>query len=112
LSLLVAGVMPPKRTGVARPTSWPGSGLLGLGVVDIGVVVPETFHVDRSFLPQHVIDGPAQASGQDAQGLGLAVLLFPAGQEALGLVALPGQQAGRLREGPGVRSQEDRTRGE
>src|SRR5438093_2402569 len=68
-------------------TAWLAGRLLGLHRRALGLAVPEAFAVEGLFLPQHVIDSPAQPRRQDAQGLGLAVPFFLASQETLGLVA-------------------------
>src|SRR6516162_8225184 len=60
----------------------------------------EPFAVEDLALAQQVKNGPAQPRGQGSQGAGLAVLLLPPGQPALGLLAFAEQQAGRLGEGP------------
>src|SRR6516165_3086843 len=67
---------------------------------DLGFAVPKAITIEGPLLPEHVIDGPAQPRRQDAQGLGLAMLLLLSGQETLGLVTLPGQETGGLGEGP------------
>src|SRR5215831_10738628 len=87
----------PRSFGATGPLH--GS-LLQLGRRHAGLAVPKAFRIERLLLPQHLIDGPTQPCGQDAQGLGLAVFLLLPRQEALGLVALARQEAGGLGEGP------------
>ena len=69
--------------------TWPlHCSLLQLGRRGAGLAIPEAFGIERLLLPQHVINRSTQPCRQDAQRLGLAVLLLLARQEALGLVAL------------------------
>jgi hypothetical protein len=49
---------------------------------------------------EQVVDGPAQACGEGAQGPRLAAFLLPACQPALGRLAGAQEQGGRLGEGP------------
>src|SRR5690348_15006592 len=63
-------------------------------------LVPEAAFVEGDALGEHVVDGPSQLGGQDAQRLGrpafLLLLLLP----APGSFALPQKQTCRLRESP------------
>src|SRR5262249_10971045 len=60
----------------------------------------EASGVEGLLLAEQVVDAAAQPRGERPQGAGLAVLLLPAGEPALGLVALAEEPAGSLGEGP------------
>src|SRR5713101_3350152 len=76
------------------------SGGMATSILGATRFVPEACFVEGDLLAEHVIDGPRQLSGQDAQRLGrsafLRLLLLP----AAGPFALPQKQTCRLREGP------------
>src|SRR5262249_4458382 len=61
---------------------------------------PEACLVEGDLLVQHVIDGPAELGGEDAQRLAFAAFLLLTLEPLLGTLALAEKQTCRLREGP------------
>src|SRR5262245_7587754 len=99
-----AGVVPVRASGYVpcyQPNVLSPSSLRGKGPTPSrALIVPETLLVESDLLGQHVVDGPTELGGQDAQGLGLAELLLLLLHPLLGPVAAAQKQAGGLRERP------------
>ncbi len=63
-------------------------------------MIEESFHVERLFVFEHEIDGPAKLVGKDAQRLALVVFVGQLGDVILGLMRIPEHEDRGLLDGP------------
>jgi hypothetical protein len=63
-------------------------------------LIEESFLIERRFVFEHEVDGPAQLMGVDTQGFAFVVLALQFGDEIFGLGAVPEHQDRSFLNGP------------